>query len=566
MADVEGYSIPIKAQSESVEKASVSIDTLVADLNALKAVAVNMQSVAANSTEGLEGGALAAVDEMQSLNTAIENIEKSLKALNDTNVKVKVPDVEVPDVKPPKKVPDVKIKVKVPKVKVPKVKIPVEPDPKDIAKDVEFLNGKSGELAGAVGKLGGPLGRTGQLGLELVDSFQKLGKSFGVAGSAAVGFAVTLVALGAASLYAYTKLAIFAVESNKKAMTALGKATTALKKDLASLFDGVHVNNFVTQFKEVTAIFKKGTAESNALKLLLETLLNPLFDTKSIGSAFKEMFRGMIWGALQAAIAVVKLRNAILRAVPKETRKQIMDVVSSVDWLKVVFYGGAVVIGVVALALTALAVIVGAIVALLGGFVVLIVSGVVGPFVLLAAAVAAAIASLVSLYNVGKLAVHYLLELASAGASVASNLVGGLIKGIKSGAGKFVAAIKSMMQSGVSAMKSTLGIASASKVAEGITVDFGGGAVKGLFKMMPQVSSAMSRLADPEDFSRGLSSPQDRIGSVAATTSTSTSSANTYNITIQSTGAPEDIIRKLEAFFVGRLHATAVQLAGEAAT
>jgi hypothetical protein len=309
-----------------------------------------------------------------------------------------------------------------------------------------------------MGDLGGPLGKVGQIGFKTVDALKKVAASLGPVGAAAVVATVAIVALAAAFAVAIVKMAIFAVKSNKLAMDRLTKATDKASASLTALFADVNVEPFVAAYEEVLSLFDEGTEESKALKLLIESILDPLFEAAVVvGPLVKEMFRGMIFAALQAAIVVAKLRIAILKAVPPETREMLAELASQVDWLQVAFYGGAVAIGVIAVALTVLTVVVGVLAAILAGVLLTAVLVVAFPFILLAAAVAAVIAILYVLYAAVTAGIDFLGELAAAGYEAAEAMVDGLVQGIKSGASEFVDAVTAMATDAVNAVKSVLG-------------------------------------------------------------------------------------------------------------
>lgn len=325
----------------------------------------------------------------------------------------------------------------------------------------------------------GPMG-------EKIERLKAMKDSFGIGGTAAIGAAaawvmaaVALVAVATAAATAVFELAKFAVTSNPKAMAAYNKEVEKAQKGIKSLFKDVRVGGFISATKEVLSVFQEGSAEAEGMKALVETLLNPLFDAaQAIGPYVKEMFRGMIWAALEAATAVVQLRNAILRAIPKEYRAALEAIVAQVPWLQVAFYGGAV-------AAAALAVAIGLLVAVvvLGALVigVLLVASIImvmAPFLLMVAVIAIVVAAIYGIGLAVQAAGEYLAGLASSAADAASNLVSSFVSQIQAGVGMVADAMRSLGSSAIGALKSALGIASPSKfalaMASNVTETFSG--------------------------------------------------------------------------------------------
>jgi hypothetical protein len=74
------------------------------------------------------------------------------------------------------------------------------------------------------------------------------------------------------------------------------------------------------------SIFDEGTSSAGAMKVLIEGLLQPIFDGAAKAGPFvKEMFKGMVYGALQVAIFVLKARNAFLAMLPESVRTAIQN-------------------------------------------------------------------------------------------------------------------------------------------------------------------------------------------------------------------------------------------------
>jgi hypothetical protein len=401
MAEAEAFVIPIEADGSQADSAADSVDSLAASLDTVEASSGSMSDAFTSSGDA----ATDAASNIDTLADSLDDLESSADSAGDS-----MEDAG---------------------------------DSFSLA-DVDARNLGSGFTA-----LGGPMGKIGGKAAKVVDGFKKMAVALGPVGAAIAATTVALVALGAATIFVIAKMAKFAITSNKVAMDRLTKATDKAKKSLTALFADVDVMPFVEAFEDVLSLFDEGTEESKALKTIVEGILDPLFEAAAVVGPFvKEMFRGMIFAALQAAIVVAKLRVEILKAIPPETRAMLAEIAAQVDWMAVAFYGGAVAITVITVALVVLTAIVAAAALVLGAVLLTAVLVVAFPFILLAAAVAAVIAILYVLYSAVTAGVEFLGELAAAGYEAAEAMVDGLVQGIKSGASEFVDAVTAQERAG----------------------------------------------------------------------------------------------------------------------
>jgi hypothetical protein len=92
------------------------------------------------------------------------------------------------------------------------------------------------------------------------------------------------------------------------------------------------------------------------MKVLVETIMQPLIDGAAKAAPYvKEMFKGLIYGALQVVIAVLKIRNEIFKAMSPETRAAIKSVIDQVFTLENAFKvgtAGAVILAAIFVTLT----------------------------------------------------------------------------------------------------------------------------------------------------------------------------------------------------------------------
>jgi hypothetical protein len=188
------------------------------------------------------------------------------------------------------------------------------------------------DLFGAAGALGGPLGGVAGQISGIGDGLRAGGKGGGLIllGFAAANALITLtkaaVGLGVALLVGAGALLKFAVAADKTTSDKLSKAWEKAGKNFKKLFEGVKTEKLIRPVTSLLNLLNKNTSAGKGLAKIFETLLNPIIDGLDKGEPLiKEFFKGLIIGALKAIIVVLMLRNAILRAVPKETREKIKE-------------------------------------------------------------------------------------------------------------------------------------------------------------------------------------------------------------------------------------------------
>lgn len=316
----------------------------------------------------------------------------------------------------------------------------------------------------------------------------------------------------------------------QKQMLGLGAQATKLKDDIAAIFGDVKIEGFLKGMKEVLDLFDGATSSGKAFKQLATSLLSPLFESMGKGSGgVKDFFRGMIIGALRAAIVILTLRNK-LRDATKD-----VDFSKATKGLKLLGVSA----GIAAVSLTVIAFAVGAIVVgltIMTGMAVATGALIVGAFAAIVAGVAfvtiaigkAVISGVSKLLSLGKSAMD-------AGAAFGQ----GLANGIKNGAGLVAAAAQALAASAVKAIKDKLLIASPSKVgaqlggfyAEGVEggIDDGARGVQGAADALVSIptKSAMGDL--------GGDATQGAAGGGGS------SSGNTYHVAIYGVDSAEQL-------------------------
>lgn len=301
---------------------------------------------------------------------------------------------------------------------------------------------------------------------------------------AAVG-AAAFAALGAAALaggVAMLKFG-FSVPSNIANMNRLALAQQRMQLGMQKLFKGLQWDKFTRGLEDIMTLFDEGTSSANGMKKLTETIFQPLLDVGAKAAPYvKEMFKGMISGALGVVIAVLRIRNEIFKAMSPETRAAIKAVVDSVITLENAFKlgEGAAKVLVVAAGALATAFAVGMVPIML---VVVSVQRLVGAFNWIVEAIPKAVTAISGF--------------AKSAATAATDIVNGFVKGIADGASAIGKAMKDLALGALKSFKTTLGIASPSKVFALQAQYTADGYVQGIEQSAPEVNSALETMVDP---------------------------------------------------------------------
>jgi hypothetical protein len=218
-----------------------------------------------------------------------------------------------------------------------------------------------GDLFGAAGALGGPLGGlAGQIS-GVGDGLRAGGKMGGLitlafgAGNAMIMMTKASIGLAVGLGAVVTGLLAFAVAADKATTKKLGEAWEKAQKSAKGLFEGVNTSKLVKPVESLLKLLDKNTSAGKGLAHIFETLLNPIIDgLVDAGPLAEEFTKGLIIGALKAIIFVKKLRNAIVRAVPKSAREKIKQLVASIFSLENAASSGETAFKVLGLVLTGL--------------------------------------------------------------------------------------------------------------------------------------------------------------------------------------------------------------------
>ncbi len=412
---------------------------------------------------------------------------------------------------------------------------------------------QEGKLDETTKKALGPMGEK----LDKLGAMRKLLGESGWAGAAIVA-TLAIYALSAAVILGVFALAKMAVELNKGAMEKLAKTSKLAKEDLARLFEGVHVEKFTDALAKVETMLGQNTSTGRALKQLLSTILNPLFDAiPKILPYVQAFLTGMVLGALQVAIAFVKAYIAIKAVIPPSVIADIQAMTGGLLTLK-----NAMIAGQVALAIlgVALAICTAFMFALAVAFVItniplaLLIAG----LLILAAIMFAPVIAIILLIAYFDEIMGWFGRLGQGALAAGKGIIDGLVNSISSGAGIVFDALRNLGTGAMGALKSALGIASpsrfAAEYAANVTTTFSDTTEEGA----PDAHAALASLAEPPDMPRR--DPAQRAGSSAASV---THGGDTYHVTINApTGDAQDIRAAFEAWYNALIEGDAQQLAG----
>jgi len=250
-------------------------------------------------------------------------------------------------------------------------------------------------------------------------------------------------------------------------MLSLDVQSKKLHESFAMIFSGLKIDKLLAGVKQVTDLFSQSSASGRALKALVEGLFGPLIDqAEPAGLLMKRFFQGLIIGALEVGIVILKLRNWFRDTFGDSKLFQNLNLMSlAVTAGKIALYG-----------LVGAVVLTGVVLANLAAFILF-------PF--------AAVGLLA--YGIYR-GVKALGSLASAAYDAGTNIVKGLVEGIKSGANWVITAIENLGTSAMKAFRAKLGIASPSRVAMRSAIEVPRGVASGIHAGRPEVNRAVQSL------------------------------------------------------------------------
>jgi hypothetical protein len=359
-----------------------------------------------------------------------------------------------------------------------------------------------------------------------------------------------------------------------KQMLGLGASSARLKKNVGEIFGGLNIEPVLAGLRTLVDLFDANSAAGQAMKLLFESVFQPIINQAQNAAYFVEAF------VLGFLIGLTKLYIAVKPAVKAVSEFLGFEDTSLTDGLNVAKVAGEVIapifLGIVAV-LGAVAVAVGLAVAQL---------------FLIPAAAAAVVAAVVYagvqvvqwVIGAWNQVTDYLNGIIPGMGDLASNIMQGLIGGILGAGPAIVGALTNVVGSGIDAAKKLLGIASPSKVFAAIGDDTGAGLVQGVEGATSDVQDAFATMVEPPDVPAsaleaqdtpwGASSAPRGAGGSAQVSDAGPSGAAKGGKLVDLSGASfqfygvkdaEHAAQLLEEAFTRLLEGDAASLAGEAA-
>ncbi|WP_437671531.1 hypothetical protein [Sorangium sp. So ce131] len=326
----------------------------------------------------------------------------------------------------------------------------------------------------------------------------------------------------------------------KAQLLGFGVQMQRAKESVGALFKDVKIEGFLRGLRGVLRLLDQNTVTGRHLKLLAETMLNPLFEAVEKASPYVQgFFKGLVIAALVVVLTFVRIKRALGEAFGSDSK-------SKIDGVKVGVYAGIAAVALLIGSLGALAVLVA-----------ILATPLVAPFIALAAAVlmlslpfVVAGAAVYGLYH-AVMAAYRAIAAVDFG-ELGTRLVDGLVAGLRSGISRVVAAVKELGASATAALSSVWKIASPSKVGFEKGAFYGEGVELGVESRTAGVDVASKGLAEAATGAKG-SSP----GRGAATAQRG--GGNTYHVVIQGVKDADELTgRTFLARLVAELEGAAV--------
>lgn len=100
----------------------------------------------------------------------------------------------------------------------------------------------------------------------------------------------------------------------QRSALGLGRQLERLRESVGRIFADVRIEGFLNALHEVVNLFSQSTETGRALHEIATDLFSPIFDQVGSGTPLvRRFFQGMVIAGLQVAIAVLRVRNAIVR-------------------------------------------------------------------------------------------------------------------------------------------------------------------------------------------------------------------------------------------------------------
>lgn len=294
-------------------------------------------------------------------------------------------------------------------------------------------------------------------------------------------------------------------------MLSLDVQQRKMKESISHLFDGIKIEKFLEALSKITELFSQNTAIGRALKVVIETMFQPMIDGIGIaGPLAKKFFQGFVIGALYTVIAILKVKNYLRDMFGGSDFFAKMDLAKTTLYIGMgAFFALAAAIGAVTLALGVCAV---------AAFVLSL------PFILIGTAVGFA---LTKLYQASKFMAD--LDWLKAGADI----VRGIANGIRGGVGWVAQAMTDLASSAMVSFKKKLGIASPSKVAFGLALNVPKGIAQAQDAGRGMVRDSAARMASASEEGMRAGAPTGSYGAPSGASSARGSAKPSVSVTIE---------------------------------
>ena len=430
---------------------------------------------------------------------------------------------------------------------------------------------KAGDAAGMLGGRMGELISRGQAATQVFKGMGGLGIA-AVILAAAAAFVALNVAMGVAA----TKALMFAIANDKIAKARMDKLTERTSKAYKDLFSGLDTAPLLNAWDRFTSQLTQSTAAGQGLKTLLETMIQPFANAiEAVEPIARGMWKGAVYGALRLAIMVLRVRNAILKAIPPSAKAAIKDFASGADTLSTAFGAAEVAVYAVGAVVTAL----GWIFTAVGAAIVAALAVIYAPI----AAVVAVVKFMVEAFQTGGQSViaavkrlgdmvgSVLNGIVSVAKTIGGMFSSGLAAGIEGGGSAVSSAADRVADQAIAAAQAKLQTKSPSRVMQLTGGYVSEGLAQGIEAGAPKVRSAVETMTSVVTDEADVISSSASSTTVQSSSSSSTQGGSTYHFTINATaedgeGIVEAVERVLTRVFEGQGIAEGVSPEPEPAT
>jgi hypothetical protein len=282
-------------------------------------------------------------------------------------------------------------------------------------------------------------------------------------------------------------------------MKGLGALSARFERNIASLFGGLNIEPVLDGLSTLVNLFDENTAAGSAMKLLFESVFQPMIDQAEKAAYFVEAF------VLGFLIGMTKLYIAVKPAIKAVSEFFGFEDTNLTDGLNVAKIAGEVVVPV----FLGFVAVIGAVIA--------VVALAAAQLLLIPAAMAAVVAAVVYagvqvvqwVIGAWTQVTDYLNGIVPGLGELASNLMQGLIGGILGAGPAFINALIGVVSGGITAAKKLLGIASPSRVFAEIGDNTGAGLVEGVEGVTGDVQDAFATMVEPPDVPASALEAQD---------------------------------------------------------